>query len=131
MLLKRKVRRKYASSVCRRNTEEMLRERKTATVRGLFQQSPRDAEPLLLASRNIHAALPKLSFRYYKKNHEKALNDISFTIKPGQTVGIIGSTGSGKTTPSASLIRFEEATALELCKSTIASIISDIRICVT
>jgi len=39
-----------------------------------------------------------VSFRYYKKNHEKALNDISFTIKPGQTVGIIGSTGSGKTT---------------------------------
>lgn len=26
------------------------------------------------------------------------LHDISFTVKPGQTVGIIGSTGSGKTT---------------------------------
>ena len=39
-----------------------------------------------------------VSFRYYKKNHEKALNVISFSIKPGQTVGIIGSTGSGKTT---------------------------------
>ncbi len=38
-----------------------------------------------------------VSFRYYKKNHEKVLDDISFTIKPGQTVGIIGSTGSGKT----------------------------------
>ena len=37
MLLKRKVRRKYASSVCRRNTEEMLRERKTATVRERFR----------------------------------------------------------------------------------------------
>jgi len=39
-----------------------------------------------------------VSFRYYKKNHEKVLHDISFTVKPGQTVGIIGSTGSGKTT---------------------------------
>lgn len=39
-----------------------------------------------------------VSFRYYKKNQEKVLDDISFTIKPGQTVGIIGSTGSGKTT---------------------------------
>lgn len=38
-----------------------------------------------------------VSFRYYKKNQEKVLDDISFTIKPGQTVGIIGSTGSGKT----------------------------------
>lgn len=39
-----------------------------------------------------------VSFRYYKKNQEKVLDDISFTIQPGQTVGIIGSTGSGKTT---------------------------------
>ena len=39
-----------------------------------------------------------VSFRYYKNNHEKVLDDISFTVEPGQTVGMIGSTGSGKTT---------------------------------
>ncbi len=39
-----------------------------------------------------------VSFRYYKDNHEKVLDDINFTIESGQTVGIIGSTGSGKTT---------------------------------
>ncbi|MDE7019000.1 MAG: ABC transporter ATP-binding protein/permease, partial [Lachnospiraceae bacterium] len=39
-----------------------------------------------------------VSFRYYKDNHEKVLDDIDFTIEAGQTVGIIGSTGSGKTT---------------------------------
>ncbi|MBD5444207.1 MAG: ABC transporter ATP-binding protein [Lachnospiraceae bacterium] len=39
-----------------------------------------------------------VSFRYYKDNHEKVLDDINFTIEAGQTVGIIGSTGSGKTT---------------------------------
>ena len=39
-----------------------------------------------------------VSFRYYKDNHEKVLNDISFTIEHGRTLGIIGSTGSGKTT---------------------------------
>ncbi len=39
-----------------------------------------------------------VSFRYYKNNHEKVLDDINFTIEAGQTVGIIGSTGSGKTT---------------------------------
>lgn len=39
-----------------------------------------------------------VSFRYYKDNHEKALEDINFTVEAGQTVGIIGSTGSGKTT---------------------------------
>ncbi|MCM1388185.1 MAG: ABC transporter ATP-binding protein/permease [Bacillus sp. (in: Bacteria)] len=39
-----------------------------------------------------------VSFRYYKNSQEKVLDDIDFTIEPGQTVGIIGSTGSGKTT---------------------------------
>ena len=39
-----------------------------------------------------------VSFRYYKNNQEKVLDDINFKIEPGQTVGIIGSTGSGKTT---------------------------------
>ncbi len=38
-----------------------------------------------------------VSFRYYKENHEKVLEDISFVINPGETVGIIGSTGCGKT----------------------------------
>lgn len=39
-----------------------------------------------------------VSFRYYKNNEEYVLDKINFTIKPGLTVGIIGSTGCGKTT---------------------------------
>lgn len=39
-----------------------------------------------------------VSFRYYKDNEEKVLNDINFKIYSGETVGIIGSTGCGKTT---------------------------------
>lgn len=39
-----------------------------------------------------------VSFRYYKDNHEKILDNISFTVEHGRTLGIIGSTGSGKTT---------------------------------
>lgn len=39
-----------------------------------------------------------VSFRYYKNNSENVLSDISFTIEAGKTVGIIGSTGCGKTT---------------------------------
>ena len=38
-----------------------------------------------------------VSFRYYKKNKQNVLSNISFKVEPGQTVGIIGSTGSGKT----------------------------------
>ncbi|MBQ4071402.1 MAG: ABC transporter ATP-binding protein [Clostridia bacterium] len=39
-----------------------------------------------------------VSFRYYKDNEEKVLDNINLTIKSGSTVGIIGSTGCGKTT---------------------------------
>ncbi len=39
-----------------------------------------------------------VSFRYYKNNEESVLSSINFEIEAGQTVGIIGSTGCGKTT---------------------------------
>lgn len=39
-----------------------------------------------------------VTFRYFKNNPEKVLDDVSFEILPGEMVGIIGSTGSGKTT---------------------------------
>ena len=39
-----------------------------------------------------------VSFRYYKNSDEKVLDNINLTIEPGETVGIIGSTGCGKTT---------------------------------
>lgn len=35
-------------------------------------------------------------FRYYKKHKKNVLQNINFTVKPGEVVGIIGSTGSGK-----------------------------------
>lgn len=39
-----------------------------------------------------------VSFRYYKENKEPVLDQISFSVEPGQILGIIGSTGCGKTT---------------------------------
>lgn len=39
-----------------------------------------------------------VSFRYYKDNEDPVLSDINFSIESGQILGIIGSTGSGKTT---------------------------------
>ena len=39
-----------------------------------------------------------VSFRYYKNSEDKVLDDISLTIPGGSTVGIIGSTGCGKST---------------------------------
>lgn len=39
-----------------------------------------------------------VDFRYYKDSPEKVLDNINIKIKAGQTVGVVGSTGSGKTT---------------------------------
>ena len=39
-----------------------------------------------------------VGFRYYKTSEDKVLDDVSFTINPGETVGIIGPTGCGKST---------------------------------
>lgn len=39
-----------------------------------------------------------VSFSYYKGSQEKVLSNISLRIEAGETVGIIGSTGCGKTT---------------------------------
>ncbi len=39
-----------------------------------------------------------VKFRYYKNNEEQVLDNISFMVAAGETVGIIGSTGCGKST---------------------------------
>lgn len=50
-----------------------------------------------------------VSFRYYKNSAEKVLDNINMIIEPGQTVGIIGSTGSGKTTLVSMIPRLYDA----------------------
>ena len=51
-----------------------------------------------------HIAFDHVSFSYLQK--EKNINDISFQLYKGQTLGIIGATGSGKTTIINLLMRF-------------------------
>lgn len=49
----------------------------------------------------------KVSFKY---NDEDTLSDISFTIKKGEVFGIVGTTGSGKSTISNLICRFYDTT---------------------
>lgn len=51
-----------------------------------------------------HIEFNHVSFSYNQK--ESNIKDISFTLKQGQTLGIIGATGSGKTTLINLLMRF-------------------------
>ena len=50
-----------------------------------------------------------VSFRYFKNNKDKVLDDISFSINAGEIVGIIGSTGSGKSTLISLIPRLYDA----------------------
>lgn len=47
---------------------------------------------------------------YYQKSKEPALEHISFTAKKGETIGIIGGTGSGKSTLVGLIPRFYDVT---------------------
>lgn len=51
----------------------------------------------------------KVNFAY--NNTKEILHNISFELKPGQKLGIIGATGSGKTTLTALLMRFYDVSS--------------------
>ena len=50
-----------------------------------------------------------VSFRYFE-GAQDVLSGVSFTLKPGQTLGILGETGSGKSTLIRLLMRFYDPT---------------------
>ena len=56
-----------------------------------------------------HVQFKDVSFRYFKSG-EYVLRDVSFEAQPGQTVALLGATGSGKTTIINLLPRFYEVT---------------------
>jgi ATP-binding cassette subfamily B protein len=55
---------------------------------------------------NFSVKFDHVSFKYKKDAKQYILKDINFEIKSGQTLGIIGGTGCGKTTVASLLSRF-------------------------
>ncbi len=64
-------------------------------------------------SGNIVVEFKNVSFSYYD-NGEMELNDITFSALKGETVGIIGGTGSGKTTLVNLICRFYDVSSGEV-----------------
>jgi ATP-binding cassette subfamily B protein len=65
-------------------------------------------DPVPLTQVKGEIRFEQVSFRYGSR---LVLNDVSFSVKPGQMVGIVGHTGSGKSTVSNLICRFYDASS--------------------
>lgn len=75
-----------------RRIKEVMNEEYDITDRQFTQ------EELSRLIQNGEIEFKNVSFRYYKNSEDAVLKDINLKIPAGKTVGIIGSTGCGKTT---------------------------------
>ncbi len=57
---------------------------------------------------NVQGNIQFNNIKFTYPERESVLDDISFNIKAGETVGLVGSTGSGKTTLTRLLMRFHD-----------------------
>ena len=83
-------------------------------AQAILATEPSIKYPDALATKNSDSAGEAVRFRdvsfSYSESGNAALSDIDFVVKKGQTVGIIGGTGSGKTSVVQLIARFYDAT---------------------
>ena len=65
---------------------------------------------ILLEVKNLKKYYP-VRTGFVKKTELKAVDDVSFFIRKGETLGIVGESGCGKTTLGRSILRLEEPTS--------------------
>ncbi len=76
-----------------------------------------DTESMVKEKENaveLGTILGRVEFQHVSFSYDSmgpALNDVSFTIEPGQTVALVGSSGSGKSTITNLLSRFYDVTS--------------------
>ena len=75
----------------------------------LFTQKP------LLKIKNLKTYFPiKNGFFGGVTNHVRAVDEVSFDVYPGETLGLVGESGCGKTTIGRTILRLEEPTEGEM-----------------
>ncbi|MBN3490512.1 ABC transporter ATP-binding protein [Acholeplasma equirhinis] len=78
-----------------------------------MQDDMQDGNQEIVPNNDVHIDFDHVYFSYHSGS-DNHLEDIDFKIKQGQTLGIIGSTGSGKTTIINLLMRFYDVTDGEI-----------------
>lgn len=73
-------------------------------------EAPADPLPLPAPSRG-HVAFERVRFAYPTRPGQSALDGISFEVRPGETVAIVGPSGAGKTSLFQLLLRFYDPQA--------------------
>lgn len=70
-----------------------------------------NSDPILnVEGLSVHYPMPK-SWLARERKYFKAVNNVSFKVYPGETLGLVGESGCGKTTLGRSLLRLIEPTA--------------------
>ena len=86
-------------------------EHPVGNVDSVVEKAVNEAEAAAAKETGAEFVLPQIifdhvSFRYEDGDGEDCLHDVSFTVNKGETLGIIGATGSGKTTIVNLLMRY-------------------------
>jgi ATP-binding cassette subfamily B protein len=67
------------------------------------------------ADRKGEVAFHNVSFSYPSRPQSDALDDVTFTVRPGERVAIVGPSGAGKSTIFNLILRFYDAQKGEVC----------------
>ena len=68
---------------------------------------------ILLEAKNIKKYFP-IKAGFMKRKYVKAVDDVSFYIRKGETLGLVGESGCGKTTLGRTILRLHEPTSGEI-----------------